>query len=66
MMYIAIQSSLFIYLIWHSKCNSHSLNDCHLFIACLAFSDFISGLGGIIGTYREDLGRVDYYWPIVT
>jgi len=34
-----------------------------IFIACLASSDFASGLIGIIGTYREDLGRTIYYWP---
>ena len=40
----------------------------YIFIACLATSDFLSGLGAIIGTYREDLGRTNtnYDWPVYT
>ena len=34
------------------------------FIVSLAFSDIISGIGGIIGAYREDPGRTHFYWPI--
>ena len=36
------------------------------FIVALAFSDFTSGLNGIVGSYREDLGRIQFYWPSET
>jgi len=33
------------------------------FILSLAISDFTSGAIGIIGSYREDLGRVEFNLP---
>ena len=33
------------------------------FILSLAISDFTSGLNGIVGAYREDLGRLKFYLP---
>ena len=36
------------------------------FIVALAFSDLTSGLSGIVGAYREDLGRTTFYWPSET
>ena len=44
----------------------NKLTKSNAFILSLAFSDLLSGLGGIIGIYREDLGRVEYNWPVFT
>jgi len=35
------------------------------FILSLSISDFISGINGIIGIYRHDLGRVKFNLPVV-
>ena len=34
-------------------------------VLSLAVSDFISGLNGTIGIYRDDLGRTEFYWPMI-
>ena len=36
------------------------------FILSLAVTDLTAGLNGIVGAYREDLGRLKFHWPSET
>ena len=42
----------------------NSLTVSQTVILSLAISDFISGVSGMVGSYREDLGRVEFSLPI--
>jgi len=54
-----------VHPLWLLLCKfKKTLNVSEKFILSLAISDFISGLNGIIGSYKEDIGRIEFNLPI--
>ena len=57
-----IGNGLIIYVI--AFCTK--LTKANAFILSFAISDWLSGIGAIIGAYREETGRYFFDWPIGT